>query len=102
MKPKPPEKRRDAGVKPEVLERLERHLDRLGLTELKSSLDGHLGWAQERKPSHAEFLERVFESCEALLAHPCRKADAALRTDDCGPVILDHSSRIALFHPHNC
>jgi DNA replication protein DnaC len=58
-KPKPPDKRREAGVKSEVLERLEHHLERLGLTELKKSLDSHLGWAQERKPSHAEFLERV-------------------------------------------
>lgn len=66
MKPKPPDKRRDAGVKPEVLERLERHLDRLGLTELKNSLDGHLGWAQERKPSHAEFLERVLGEVAAI------------------------------------
>ena len=66
MKPKPPGKRRDAGVKSEVLERLERHLDRLGLTELKNSLDGHLGWAQERKPSHAEFLERVLGEVAAI------------------------------------
>ena len=66
MKPKPPDKRREPGVKPEVLERLERHLDRLGLTELKNSLDGHLGWAQERKPSHAEFLERVLGEVAAI------------------------------------
>lgn len=42
-----------------VRERLDQHLERLGLNELKPALDGHLGWAQERKPSHAEFLERV-------------------------------------------
>ena len=59
-KSKPPANRKEAaGMKPEVLQQLERHLDRLGLSELKKSLDGHLGWAQERKPSHAEFLERV-------------------------------------------
>jgi len=58
--PRPPDRRREAaGVKPEVLEHLERHLVRLGLDELKGSLDGHLSWAQERQPSHLEFLERV-------------------------------------------
>ena len=64
---KPPDRRKEAaGVKPEVLEQLERHLERLGLDELKSSLDGHLSWAQERKPSHAEFLERVLGEVAAL------------------------------------
>ena len=59
-KSRPPANRKETtGVMPEVLQQLERHLDRLGLSELKKSLDGHLGWAQERKPSHAEFLERV-------------------------------------------
>jgi hypothetical protein len=66
-KPRPPDKRREeAGVKTEVLEQLQRHLERLGLDELKSSLDGHLSWAQERKPSHAEFLERVLGEVAAL------------------------------------
>ena len=59
-KSRPPANRKETtGVMPEVLQQLERHLDRLGLSELKKSLNGHLGWAQERKPSHAEFLERV-------------------------------------------
>jgi DNA replication protein DnaC len=53
-------------VKPEVLEQLERHLERLGLDELKGSLDGHLSWAQERKPSHVEFLERVLGEVAAF------------------------------------
>ena len=53
-------------MKPAVLEQLERHLELLGLDELKSSLDGHLSWAQERKPSHAEFLERVLGEVAAL------------------------------------
>jgi DNA replication protein DnaC len=66
-KPRPPDKRREeAGVKTEVLEQLQRHLERLGLDELKSSLDSHLSWAQERKPSHAEFLERVLGEVAAL------------------------------------
>jgi DNA replication protein DnaC len=64
--PKPPAKRREAGVKSEVLERLERHLELLGLAELNESLDGHLSWAQERKPSHAEFLERVLGEVAAI------------------------------------
>jgi len=53
------EKPKQPGVRNEVLERLDHHLERLGLNELKPTLEGHLGWAQERKPSHAEFLERV-------------------------------------------
>ena len=66
-KPRPPERQNEAaGVKHAVLEQLERHLERLGLDELKSSLDGHLSWAQERKPSHAEFLERVLGEVAAL------------------------------------
>jgi len=52
-------KPRAAVASADVLGRLEQHLERLNLNELKASLDGHLGWAQERKPSHAEFLERV-------------------------------------------
>ena len=38
------------------------HIGREG----KNSLDGHLGWAQERKPSHAEFLERVLGEVAAI------------------------------------
>ena len=53
------EKPKQPGTRDLVLARLEQHLERLGLNELKPTLDGHLGWAQERKPSHAEFLERV-------------------------------------------
>jgi len=56
---KPPDKRGATSGHAEHLERLGQHLERLGLNELKKSLDGHLSWAQERKPSHAEFLERV-------------------------------------------
>ena len=66
-KPRPPDKRREeAGVKPAVLEQLQRHLERLGLDELKGSLDGHLSWAQARKPSHVEFLERVLGEVAAF------------------------------------
>ena len=66
-KPKPSDRRKEAaGMKPAVLEQLERHLELLGLDELKSSLDGHLSWAQERKPSHADFLERVLGEVAAL------------------------------------
>lgn len=39
--------------------RLEQHLLRLGLNELKQSLDGHLAWAREHKPSYEVLLERV-------------------------------------------
>ena len=65
-KPRPHERRQEQGLKAAVLEQLDAHLDRLGLSELKSSLDGHLSWAQERKPSHAEFLERVLGEVAAL------------------------------------
>ncbi len=65
-KPRPAEKRREARVGADVLGRLEQHLERLGLNELKTSLEGHLGWAQERKPSHAEFLERVLGEVAAI------------------------------------
>ena len=65
-KPKPAEKRREARMGADVLDRLEQHFERLGLNELKASLDGHLGWAQERKPSHAEFLERVLGEVAAI------------------------------------
>jgi DNA replication protein DnaC len=65
-KSKPHDRRREEGVKPEILERLQRHLQRLGLPELSPSLDGHLSWAQERKPSHLEFLERVLGEVAGL------------------------------------
>jgi DNA replication protein DnaC len=56
---KPTEKRRDANNTDDLIAQIQRHLERLGLHELKKTLDAHLSWAQERKPSHAEFLERV-------------------------------------------
>jgi len=65
-KPKSHDRRREPGLKVAVLEQLDAHLDRLGLCELKDTLDGHLSWAQERKPSHAEFLERVLGEVAGL------------------------------------
>jgi len=42
-----------------LLERLEGHIKRLGLTEILATLPEHLAWAQAHKPSALPLLERV-------------------------------------------
>lgn len=53
--PRPPDRRDDD----EVLERLRRHLDFLGLTHTLADLDEHLAWATRERPGPTALLEHV-------------------------------------------
>jgi DNA replication protein DnaC len=52
-------KQRDVPDPAELLERLRRHLDVLGLTHTSEHLDAYLDWATRERPSPSALLERV-------------------------------------------
>ena len=52
-------RRKEPPESDQILERLRRHLDVLGLTDLREHLDEHLAWAQHDSPTYPVLLERV-------------------------------------------